>query len=415
LQTFQASKQTDEDMAKLTNSAAMKALTYGDYSDAKAYQDLAKAAQDRVKEGVELKAKDMGVKLNSLSDAASDYAAVPTPEAAQVVVERAIAAGKTNIPLRTQDPVAFDTWVKTQQGEGSIGEKKMENAAKIREIEENRAARIEAARQADETKRENARLAAMSRENQQLIESKKLAEEKRFHDLEAEHWAAADARKAGGAGQTAVQKNIAAKVGTAVGLTEMELANIKNFDVNQTSGVFSGYSGSTIAEKVMAAGARGLTTAQEAMLHSSFANLARIQTAMESTALGTRGGGQYSVEKLQQDVESVAGKDPLASLYSIALMAQTARNVYKHAPKMPEGTDERKANDESVALLAKYPSPEEIEQAALKDPRRSERLAAVRQSVGTALGKFRADQVPDKAAAADAEKAAYRADLLNKY
>ena len=354
-----AAVKTAADMVErnnFTGAQKMTALATQYDSQVKAEANNLLQQQQTAKEGTALSAQQ--------------YVASPTPEAAQDLRQKAIAAGEDpkNIPLST-DP-KFATWAQQKTKDGLSSKEVLTMEEKKREYDA-----TAAEKQREFNQREADRLAAAAALAAQRDQTNAIARGNLdLHRMLVQDRIEARKAKAEGSGPlTAQQKNTVDAVGNMAGEGVRTMTSLGKFFNTTTAGAFSDMHGGTAMKNLAAAGTNIVTPETVQQFQTALTGFGRAVLLAETAGIG-RAPTAAQIQEMQRSIGPAVGDTVFTSAYKIATGNAIMLNRLERTHDNPDPKLKAKT-DEDIAYMRKLPTPDQVFEAAQKDPKARVQIA----------------------------------------
>lgn len=335
--------------AKEYNKASGIAFSEGDFVTGNAMLDLAKGKTVEAKNALIEQQKQLQMKKEDLSSTAGAYADNPTPENAQQLVQKAIAAGvnPTTIPPNLQSP-AGRKWVNEQTMSSMSGKERIQFLEKAAEFKANQA-RMEQAHRDSVAERDATRRQTAIYQNGML--------QLKAAELEAK-------KERQGADSTQERGRTDATIAAASAVVR-DLRNVALLPEGQTSGLLSHLGNKNdLLNAVSDVGLKQITPGEAQAYDAAMAGIGLGLARME-TAKGGRGANQSVINEFQRIAASPAGTPNIVTLYKLANVADMAKNQLRVTRKSTD-PNVQSAREEDEAFLKSVPTTAEVIAVARK-------------------------------------------------
>lgn len=379
--------------ARMYAKASDLALQHGDMASAKEMMDMSRQASQDAQAQVTAAAKQKAQNQDDLGTAAQSYAANPTPEGAQDVVRKALAAGvdPTTIPLPNSPK--WGSWVNSQLLAGMTAKERAEFTEKTADLKARRdqqwqehkdnvaireatlqqtaayreanlaLRRDEIASRADKApKTVDIAGATYEYDPQSQVKGDRLASDPRYVKL--------------GQKITATQAGNIEAIGSAAAEASRNLKQMAQFSVGTANSPFQHLGDHTFTDAIARTATNRLTPEQTQMFQTSSAGLG-LELARVATLGAGRGANNAIIHEMQKLVTPTAGDTNLTMAYKLSTAAQIAlTRMEATTPPASEGPAAKWK--ESMDFLKTIPTPEEILKAS--GSRRGQEMSRADQS-----------------------------------
>lgn len=297
--------------ASLYSNAARMAAARGDLEGMRQYEQMAQSEVARAQLAQSTKAAEQKAKLDGLANAAADFRATPSAEAAAAVIRNALSAGVPMQAIPDMRAPEFPAWVKRQEQAGMSAKDRLALAEKQREFDTQQQYRKEEdERRRQERLADDRRVAAFQREG---LELRRLMVQSTLE------------QRAGKAGSTDPEL---ANIGkpemlrrgqaiTAGGQITRRLEQMAvGFQPGDTNGPFAALKpGAKISESLGQLAATKITAPAAQAMQALTAGMAKDLGALLTAGEGGRGYTEGQVKALQGALAPAAGENALVSTY----------------------------------------------------------------------------------------------------
>jgi len=366
-----------QNQAKMFTKAAGLAAASGDFASMSEMNSLAHSSQQQAREEATYAAQQQARAKDSLGSAAQDYAQNPTQEGFKDLVQKAVAAGvnPASIPVNPNSPEG-KAWINNQVLAGMDSKDRANFVQKAADMKAKREQEWRIHEDSDARIRATNAQTALYREALIGLRRDEAAGKAPSHiDINGSTYQwdpngsvkgdrlASDGRyvKLGDkiTGQAAAQNNLRVQ---AAAQAVQDLDQLGRFGAGTTSSPFSHMTDSSFVSSLEKTGANALTPEQIQMFQTSTAGLSRMIDRVE-----TLGGGRSStagqLAELKTQITPAAGDTQLEAAYKLAKGAQIVKTALEASP-VPQDASVAKSRQATLDRLSKYPTPEQILDAA---------------------------------------------------
>lgn len=343
------------------NTAAI-AASKGHFDTARQMELLARGVQTELKGQREAAYQDLAIKNESAGKAALEYQDNPTPEAAQAVVQKALAAGipKEQIPPAT-DAQAFGRFARSLPTRAMSVEKSVTLKQQEAKATEDRNARTEAQRAEHERKLERDRETAAARGDS--LEIKRLLARSLIEAREGRGKNADGFRKTHPA---QVESGIQMIVGSA-GEAMQALENIADMNKGTTGSMFSELQNHNLSDALVRGGTQALTPERQKLYDTMLGGL-----STEMVRVLTGGGGRGGTQAMADELRKVLRVEPTDSEGLAMFKLINGVGMLRNRLHFLDNSDSPKMKGLQAELEEKfksYPTTKEFMAAVRKNPK----------------------------------------------
>lgn len=370
--------------ATLYSNAARTAASRGDLDGMRQYEQLAQSEVTRAKTAQATKAAEQKERLDGLANAASDFRANPSPQAAAAVVRNALAAGVPMKDIPDMRAPEFPAWVKRQEQSGMSAKERLSLEEKQREFDERQADRKEQHERdrQDRLQRERDRQALQ----QQGLQLRRMLADSLIAQRDA---------KAGGkveaVGKVEMNHRSQAIEAGAQATRQIEQLAL-GFRPGDTLGPFAALKpGSDISASLAQLGTTTLTKPAAQAMQAVTANLAKNIGNLLTAVEGGRSPTDSQIKSMQAALSPQAGENVLVSAFKIKNAAEesaTALTSAKHSD--PEKEAKRQKTLAALDNIMPGVSAMDLLKAIRdsKNPQLQAQLARAQQTYSDAVGSL---------------------------
>lgn len=365
--------------AKRYQQAAGIAAQHGDFTSSAQMSKLADESNQEGQKQAALVQQQQAAKKEDLANTADNYQSNPTPEGANDLTRKAIAAGvnPTSIPL-TNSP-GFASWANDQRLAGMDSKGKATFVQKAYDLKQKREDQQQNHQDNVALRQASMQQTAMYREGMLDLRRSEMAsrqdkdpkvvsigsaqyEYDPSSSLKGDRLAS-DPRYVKLANKTSAQQEYSTvAIGGAAAEGVRNLDQMSRFGSGTVNSPFVHLSDKGGIEAIAKAGTNAMTPEQTQMFGSSGAGLA-LEIGRVSTLGGGRGVNQAQINELHTQIVPTAGDSPLTAAYKLSTGAQILKTRMESTPPPADASAAKKWND-TLSRLETYPTPETILNAA---------------------------------------------------
>jgi len=368
-----------QNQAKMFTKAAGLAASMGDFQSMTEMSGLAKEATAEARNQATYLAQQQARSREDLAQSATQYADNPTPDGANDLARKAIAAGQNPASIPLPNSPKWGTWVNQQRLAGMDSKDRANFVQKAADMKANRDQKWQehedniGLRQAQmaqtaafrEANLEMHRESMASREDkapktidvagstyefdpQGGVKGERLASDGRYVKL--------------GQKITATQENNITAIGGAAAEASRNLQQMARFPTGSAQSPFSHITDHDFVAAIGKTAATALTPEQVQMFDTSSAGLAT-ELSRVMTLGGGRGANQSVINEVRKQITPVQGDTNLTAAYKLSTGAQIVLTRMEATPRPSDATVAAKW-DKTIEELQKFPSPEAVLSAA---------------------------------------------------
>lgn len=325
--------------AKAFSEAATLAYSRGAPDLAAKLETQAKQKAQEAKEAAQARDLERKQAQEALSESAASFALNPTPEGANDLVRRAVAAGQNPLQIPAPNTPQFTSWAKAQQQAGMSAKERLATAEKQREFD----ATQERLKQehADRVKQqeEDRKVRAMIASGNQELRKQGLW-------IQAQLLKLREAKAAAGAGAGSVsERDRVSKLNATTAQLAQQFELLGDFSPGENLPTFSDLkTGSDVSAALSKLGTTRVTPAMQQMLKATAAQAGSALARLAQTAEGGRGPTEAIMKKTEESIVPQAGESGLTAMFKHIRFAEEVRAFIDH-------TDKRFATPEQLEQL----------------------------------------------------------------
>lgn len=401
--------------AQLYSKAAGFAASQGDFASAVEMTKLAENAQNDARQQAVVQMQQKHMANEDLANAADAYSSNPTRDGAMELARKAIAAGQNpaSIPANLNSPEG-QAWVNQQKLAGMDSAKRAEFVQKAADIKANRDMRWQEHEDSVGLRQAQMQQTAAFREASLGIQRESLAlrqseaadraerepkivtigsnqyEFDRSGTMKGDRLASDPRYVKIGEKTTAQQESNAKAIGGAAAEATRNLDQMSRFPTGTVNSPFAHMTDHEFTTSLSKTATNIITPEQVQMFQTSSSGLAT-ELSRVMTLGGGRGANQSVINEVKQQITPTAGDTNLEAAYKLSTGAQIVltRMQSQSAPQDPQAA---KKWNETMATLEKYPTPEQILNAA--SGKSKQKLQTLEGSYTNLLNKIDQESLP---------------------
>jgi len=361
--------------AKMYTKAAGLAASQGDFTSAEEMSKLADNANNEARTAAAAQLQQQQIKKEDLANTADTYSSNPSPQGAQDLVRKAIAAGVNPATIPLPNSPAFGAWVNQQKLAGMTSASRAQFVQKASDLAENRNLRLQEHQDNMAMRQATLQSTAAYRDAMLDLRKSEIADRQnrdpKIVTIGSSQYEfdpnssmkgdrlATDPRYVKVADKTSVQQQrdttmIAGAAGEAVN----NLQRMTQFQAGTTQSPFMHLTDHDATSSVVNAGTNALTPGDVQKFQASSSGLS-LELARIITAGGGRGANQAQINEMQKTIQPAAGDTVSTAMYKMATAAQMALTRMQNQPP-PTDKNLKAQWDKNMNFLASMATPEQI-------------------------------------------------------
>lgn len=394
--------------AQLYSKAAGFAASQGDFASAVEMTKLAENAQNDARQQAVAQMQQKRIVNEDLANAADTYSSNPTRDGAMELARKAIAAGQNpaSIPANLNSPEG-QAWVNQQKLAGMDSAKRAEFVQKAADIKANRDMKWQEHEDNVALRQATIQSTAAYRDGMLELRRAEIADRQdrepkivtigsnqyefdKTGSMKGDRLASDPRYVKIGEKTTAQQENNAKAIGGAAAEATRNLDQMSRFPTGTANSPFAHMTDHNFTSALSKTATNIATPEQVQMFQTSSSGLAT-ELSRVMTLGGGRGANQSVINEVKQQITPTAGDTNLEAAYKLSTGAQIVltRMQSQSAPQDPVAA---KKWQQTMDTLAKYPTPEQILNAA--SGKEKQKLSALEGSYNNLLSKIDSESLP---------------------